>query len=137
MKKINNLKILEQSIKLSSKASELEKNCKDEYLAQLIREINKHALGIPHVIAASDQRSQLEATLNIFERLNEQITSTKEESVFELARLLKEEDQMLKNLLTDKRSFKRPTRTSRLSLRDRTREDVPLTVRSGVQGRLF
>lgn len=137
MKKINNLKILEQSIKLSSKASELEKKCKDESLAQLIREVNKQALGIPSVIAESDQGSQLEATLRSFERLNEQMASSQEESVFELARMLQEEDQMLKNLLSDNKSFKRPSRTSRLSLKDRTRKDVPLTVRSGVQGRLF
>lgn len=128
---------MEQSIKLSSKASELEKSCKDEDLAQLIREVNKQALGIPRVISDTDQQSQLEATLKSFERLNEQIVSTQEEGVFELARMLKEEDEMLKTLITDRKSFKRPNRTSRLSLRDRTREDVPLTIRSGVQGRLF
>ena len=77
----------------------------------------------------------LESALDAIHRLQELIEGRDE--LFEFAKLLSEEDDLLKTVSSEQRPLKRPTKTSRLSIKDRSRFDAPLHVHLGVQGRLF
>lgn len=138
MKNWNNFKIIEQSIKLSSKASDLERGCKDHQLVGLLHEVNLMALGIPQIIQANTQEDRnevLQSALDVIHRLQVHIEGREE--LIEFAKLLSEENELLRTISREQKPMKKPVKASRLSIKDRTRVDAPLHVHLGVQGRLF
>ena len=143
MKNMVNFKVLEQSIKLASKASDLERHCKDNDLSSLLHEVNLMALGIPNVVSnkadgfATEQN--LEYLLNTIEGIRTKIDSLpkQSESVFEFARLLDQESELLLKYYAEGREVKRPLRMSRLAIQDRSRVQRSFSTKIGFQTSLF
>lgn len=139
MKTNVNFKVLEQSLKLASKASDLEREFKDSDIAELLHEVNLMALGIPKVITEQDQFSGLEQIREAIEQIRGKMAKVpnQSEAIFEFARLLDEESELVKFYQPDSRSINRPGKASRLSLQDRSRVTKSLTFKAGFQTSLF
>ncbi len=143
MKSMVNFKVLEQSIRLASKASDLERQCEDDNVTQLLHEVNIMALGIPNIVSGKSQDSQsqsdIENLLNIIEGLKSKIKSlpNQSEAVFEFARLLDLESELVLKYYTHSREVKRPLRTSRLEIQDRLRVNRSFNTKVGFQTSLF
>lgn len=142
--KINvNLKVLEQSLKLASKAAELEREFQDSDLAQLLHEVNLMALGIPKVVSRQDEgvgsETGLDSIIATINEIKSKIAAVpqRSEAIFEFARLLDQESELVKHYHEGGKQVERPLKTSRLSLQDRGRVAKSLSVKVGFQTRLF
>lgn len=143
MKTNVNLKVLEQSLKLASKASELEREFQHSDLAQLLHEVNLMALGIPKVVSNPEGNSGIETNLeSIMATINEikskiAAVPQRSEAIFEFARLLDMESDLVRHYQLGNKQVNRPLKTSRLSLQDRSRAVTSLNVKVGFQTSLF
>lgn len=143
MKTNVNLKVLEQSLKLASKAAELEREFQDSELAQLLHEVNLMALGIPNVISrqgySDNSESGMDSIMVTINEIKSKIAAVPQRSeiIFEFARLLDQESELVKQYHEGVRQVDRPLKTSRLSLQDRGRVTKALSVKVGFQTRLF
>lgn len=138
-----NLKVLEQSLKLASKAADLEREFQDSELAQLLHEINLMALGIPKIVSnqkeGQNAESGLDSIMTTINEIKNKIAAVpqRSEAIFEFARLLDQESQMVKQYQEGSRQVSRPLKTSRLSIQDRSRAVKALNVKVGFQTSLF
>ena len=145
MKSNVNLKLLEQSIKLVSKASELENNTANGKLRGLLHEVNKVALGIPNITqqaepCANDRHGiEKDSLLETIRTIREKIEMYPErsEAIFEFAQLLDQENEMVLNYRGEERPVMRPVKRTRLDLRKRERVSSSLKVNAGWQTSLF
>ena len=139
MKAKVNFKVLEQSLKLASKASDLEREFKDSDIAELLHEVNLMALGIPKVITEQDQNSGFELICQSIEEIKVKMAQVphRSEAIFEFARLLDEESELVKQYQPASKLIAKPSKASRLSIHDRGRLIKPLQLRAGFQTSLF
>lgn len=143
MKNMVNFKVLEQSIKIASKASDLKRHCEDEELASVLHEVNLMALGIPTIITNKAEGiatvQNLDNLLKTIEGIKTKINSLpkQSEAVFEFARLLDQENELVLKYYTEGKEVKRPLRTSRLAIQDRSRLQRNFSTKVGFQTSLF
>jgi len=143
MKTNVNLKVLEQSLKLASKASDLERQFQNSELAVLLHEVNLMALGIPKIVSNPESDAEgafgLDSIIATINEIKIKIAAVpqRSEAIFEFARLLDQESQMVKQYQEGSRAVNRPLKTSRLSLQDRSRVVTTLNVKVGFQTSLF
>lgn len=139
MKSKVNLKVLEKSLSLASKASDLERACEDEEIAELLHEVNLMALGIPKVITEAGMDTGMIAIKEAIDSIKAKIAKVpiQSEAIFEFARLLDEESDLVNHYKPDRHTIIKPVKKSRLSLKDRGRTIKPLHLRAGFQTSLF
>ncbi|WP_420386622.1 hypothetical protein [Roseivirga sp.] len=142
MKSKVNLKVLEQSLKLASKAADLERQYQDSDLSQLLHEVNLMALGIPRIVSGTETamaEKGVDPLMAVIEEIRLKIASVSErsEAIFEFARLLDLESELVRQYQGAQKDINRPVKASRLSLKDRSRVVKPLQVRTGFQTSLF
>lgn len=139
MKNKVNFKVLEQSLRLASKASDLERECDNMEISQLLHEVNLMALGIPKVVTEGETESALTEIRAAIEQIRVKIAKLpiQSEAIFEFARLLDEESELVKRYQSNTREIAKPVKASRLSIQDRGRYRRPLNLKAGFQTSLF
>ncbi|KYG73682.1 hypothetical protein [Roseivirga spongicola] len=139
MKNKVNFKVLEQSLRLASKASDLERECDNMEISQLLHEVNLMALGIPKVVTEGETESALIEIRAAIEQIRVKIAKLpiQSEAIFEFARLLDEESELVKRYQPNTREIAKPVKASRLSIQDRGRYRRPLNLKAGFQTSLF
>jgi hypothetical protein len=139
MKNKVNFKVLEQSLRLASKASDLERECDNMEISQLLHEVNLMALGIPKVVTEGETESALTEIRAAIEQIRVKIAKlpVQSEAIFEFARLLDEESELVKRYQSNTREIAKPVKASRLSIQDRGRCRRPLNLKAGFQTSLF
>lgn len=139
MKNKVNFKVLEQSLRLASKASDLERECDNMEISQLLHEVNLMALGIPKVVTEGETESALTEIRAAIEQIRVKIAKlpVQSEAIFEFARLLDEESELVKRYQSNTREIAKPVKASRLSIQDRGRYRRPLNLKAGFQTSLF
>ena len=150
MKTFGSLRILEQGMEIVAAAHQLVGKYTQANMADLIKEINLLAIGIPSSIAATSKQEApnayhegLKLALSLVQRIAEKLSyfNVNEPALERLKCLMHLEHQLIEQALgkSDRIIMKKPAKTSRLSLTSmKMRAPMPhIKVSQGVQGELF
>ena len=147
MRRLSNLKILEQGMQLVTAAHQLNDQYAHTDLAGLIKEINLLAIGIPsHIAAVKEEeqeqyRSGIKQALGSVDDIHERLADIpiKDHQLQGFETLVQQESELLRNALRQKErtTFKRPVKQSRLTIASKGRAPMPLRVHQGWQTELF
>ena len=147
MRRFSNLKILEQGMQLVTAAHQLNNQYADTGMADLIKEINLLAIGIPSGIAAAREDEQgkykegIQEVLGAVGHIQGKLAHIpmKDDQIQGFESLVAQESELLRKALAqkDKASFKRPIKQSRLTIASRGSTPMPLRVKQGWQAELF